>query len=126
VKRALSRAFDPPAAVLPLRASSPQGVDAFDLDGKLDTGADLCALPDRVVAELDLPPVRTVRAAGFAGVLAEAVVYRADLTVAGVTLRRVETLVTKRPYAIVGRNVLRHFVLRIDGPGERFELRHPR
>ena len=35
---------------------------------------------------------------------------------------RVEAVATRRPYAIVGRNVLRSLVLRVHGPREELEL----
>lgn len=76
--------------------------------------------------ELGLPPVRRVRAAGFAGVLEEMTAYRIDVEVAGKVVRRVEALTTRRPYAIIGRNVLSAFVFTLDGPGGAWELRAAR
>jgi predicted aspartyl protease len=82
-------------------------------------------VPERLVSELDLPPVRTVRAAGFSGAPQEAIVYRVDLDSDGLTFPRVEALATRRPYAVIGRNVLRHLVLRLDDPREQLDLRRP-
>ncbi len=123
MKRALDRAFDPPAAVVPVRLRVPGGVEWTALAAKIDTGADLCAVPERVLEALDVAPVRIVRAATFTGTLQEVQVYRIDLELAGEVLARIEALATRRPYVIAGRNALRHFVLRIDGPRERLELR---
>jgi predicted aspartyl protease len=86
------------------------------LDGKIDSGADICAVPETIIAELDLPPVRTVRAAGFAGVLTEATHFHVELEIAGHRFEHLEVLSTRRPYAIIGRNVLQRFVVRLDGP----------
>jgi predicted aspartyl protease len=126
MKRALSRAFDPPAPVVPIQLRAPGGVDSTTLEGKLDTGADLCAVPEHYVATLNLPPVRTVRASGFLGAPQETIVYRVDITIDGVDFSRVEALATRRPYAIIGRNVMRRLVLRVDGPKERLEIGLPR
>ncbi|MFO0763198.1 MAG: hypothetical protein U0359_42565 [Byssovorax sp.] len=126
MKRALSRAFHPPAPMVPVRVRAPAGPDTVDVEGKLDTGADLSAVHDQTIAELDLPPVRTVRAAGFLGTLEEVLIYRADLEVDGHVFPRVEVLATRRPYVILGRNVLQHLVLRVDGPQEKLEIRVPR
>ena len=79
MKRALSRLFDPPAPMVPVRVRAPGGLDAVEVEGKLDTGADLCAVPERHVVELALPPVRTVRAAGFLGSMQEVIVYRLEI-----------------------------------------------
>jgi predicted aspartyl protease len=125
VKRALDRGFIPPAPIVPVRVAAPGGIDRVRLLGKLDTGADLCAVPDPVVGELDLVPVRIVRAAGFAGTLSEVATYRIDIELDGIAFAHVEAVATRRPYLIVGRNVLRHLVLRVDGPRERLDLRRP-
>jgi predicted aspartyl protease len=126
MKRPLSRAFDPPAPMVPTRIRAPGGLDNAALEGKLDTGADLSAVPEGYLAELDLPPVRIVRAAGFAGELQEVVVYRVDIEIGDMSFRSIEALATRRPYVILGRNVLRRLIMRLDGPGEKLEIRLPR
>jgi predicted aspartyl protease len=125
MKRPYGRAFDPPAPVVPVLASAPGLEPTRPLEGKLDTGADLCAIPEGVIAELAVPPVGTVRAAGYAGELREVAVYRVDIRIAGKAHRHVKALSTRRPYAIIGRNVLRSYVLRLDGPKACLELRRP-
>jgi predicted aspartyl protease len=126
MKQSFSRSFDPPAPVVPARLRAPGGDEIVHVDGKIDTGSDLCAVPERLVAALDLPPVRTVRAAGFAGEPREAIVFRVDLEIDGMVFRRVEALATSRPYLLVGRNVLRRLVARLDGPREQLDIRRPR
>ena len=83
MKRALDRGFAPPAPMVPSRVRAPQGADWEALDAKVDTGADLSAVPDRALEALDVAPVRVVRAASFAGALQEVPVYRVDLELAG-------------------------------------------
>lgn len=116
MKRAYSRDFSPPAPMLPLVVRSPGGTEMRHIEGKIDTGADICTLPDSVIADLDLPPVRIVRAAGFGGVLQDMLLFHVDLEVAGRRSKHVEALSTRRPYAIIGRNILQQFVIRLDGP----------
>jgi len=106
--------------------ASELGTDFIDLEGKLDSGADLCALPVDTIEALDLPPLRTVRAAGFAGTLQGAVGYRCALQVAGQRVDPVELLATRRSYAIIGRNVLRHFVVKLDGPESTLSIAVPK
>ena len=126
MRRPYSRAFDPPAPVVALRLRAPGHAGVVQADGKLDTGSDLCAVPGHLAAALDLPPVRSVRAVGFAGVAQECVVYRVDVEIDGLAFPRVETVTTARPYVLVGRNLLRRLVVRLDGPRERLDLRRPR
>ena len=92
------------------------------LDGKVDTGADLCGVPEQLVIDLDLPPGRSVRAAGFAGEPHDVVVYRVDVEIDGLVFPRVEALAIGRPYFLVGRNVLRTLVVRLHGPREQLDL----
>lgn len=125
MKRAYSRDFSPPAPMLPLVVRSPGGIDVRHIEGKIDTGADICALPDSVIADLDLPPVRTVRAAGFGGVLQDVLLFHVDLEMADRRSKHVEALSTRRPYAIIGRNILQQFAIRLDGPKSMLTLSLP-
>ena len=125
MRRRFSPAFVPPAPVVPVCLRAPGGQQSTVLEGKIDTGADLCGIPAQLVIDLDLPPVRSVRAAGFAGASHEVVVYRVDVEIDGLVFRRVEALAITRPYVLVGRNVLRTLVLRLDGPREQLDLRRP-
>src|SRR5262245_31265607 len=116
MKRAYSRDFSPPAPMLPLIVRSPGGIETRHLEGKIDNGANICDLPGRVIPDLYLPPLRTVRAAGFGGVLQEALLFHVDLELAGRRKKHVEALSTRRPYAIIGRNILQQFAIRLEGP----------
>lgn len=102
--------------MLPVVVRSPGGTETRHIEGKVDTGADICALPDSVITDLDLPPVRAVRAAGFGGVLQETLLFHVDLEIVGRRSKHVEALSTRRPYAIIGRNILQQFAIRLDGP----------
>ncbi|TMA33385.1 MAG: hypothetical protein E6J79_17995, partial [Deltaproteobacteria bacterium] len=66
-----------------MRLGAPGGPQRAALDGKIDTGADLCGIPERLVVELDLPPIRSVRAIGFTGSARDVVLYRVDVEVDG-------------------------------------------
>lgn len=125
MRRTYSREFFPPAPVVPILVSAPNEVGGRTIEGKLDSGADLCALPEDVIAELDLAPVRAVRAAGFAGTLQDAILYHCAIELAGYRFEHLEALPTRRRYAILGRNLLRHVVVRLDGPRSTLTLTIP-
>jgi len=116
VKTRYSLDFSPAAPVLPVLIRLPGSIESKRLEGKVDSGADMCAIPEDVIADLDLPPVRMVRAAGFAGVLQEVMLYHCAIELADRRFEHVEAVATRRRYAIIGRNVLRHLVLKLDGP----------
>jgi predicted aspartyl protease len=126
VKRRYSRDFSPPAPTVPVVVRLPRGGESRELEGKIDSGADVCAIPEDVIAELDLPPVRIVRAAGFGGVLQDAILHHCAIELPGRRFDHVEALGTHRRYAIIGRNVLRELVVRLDGPGSMLSVTAPR
>jgi len=126
MRRRFSHAFEPPVPVVPVVLRVPGGHQSAALDGKIDTGADLCGVPEQLVIDLDLPPVRSVRAAGFVGTPRDVVVYRVDVELDGLVFRRVEALSIDRAYVLVGRNLLRTLIVRLDGPREQLDLRRPR
>jgi predicted aspartyl protease len=125
VKRAYSQDFVPPASMVSVVVCAPAGHQGVSLEGKIDSGADICALPESVVASLDLPPVREVRAAGFSGVLEPTLIYRFTLELAGQRWEHLEALATRRHYALIGRNVLRRMVIKLDGPRSQVTLTLP-
>ena len=123
MKRAYSRLYHPPAPVVPVGIRVPTSERRLELDGKIDTGADVCGIPQAVVAVLDLAPYRTTRVAAFMTLPRDVDLYRLDFELAGRRFERLEAVATLRPYVTLGRNLLRHLVLRLDGPHERLELR---
>lgn len=125
MRRRLNHAFQPPAAVVRLRLRAPSGADVVTTHALVDTGADMCAISERVAAMLDLPPVRTSRVAGVFAVEQEIVIYRVELEIVGVGVFHAEAFGVKQGAAIVGRNVLQRLVLHVDGPREAFSLESP-
>ncbi|MBI2217269.1 MAG: retropepsin-like domain-containing protein [Candidatus Rokubacteria bacterium] len=123
MRRRYSTAFEPPAPVVPIVVRAPGGVDSVEVDGKVDTGADVCTLPLHIARRLDLPAVRVARASGFSGAPLEVIVYAADFDLDDHRLEALDVLVTERPYALLGRNLLRRAILHLDGPRGWLDLR---
>ncbi len=92
------------------------------VDAKVDTGADVCTVPIDVARRLDLPAVRVARAAGFSGTPVEVVAYAAEFDLDDRRVEALDGLVKARPYALLGRNLLRRAVLHLDGPRGRLDL----
>jgi predicted aspartyl protease len=109
--------------MIPVRVRAHDAHAGWSLTGKLDSGADLCGLPRDLLERASLPPLRAVRATGFTGDVTEVLLYRVDIEIDGAWIDGVECIATRRPYVIVGRNALAAFVLRLDGPRERLDLR---
>jgi hypothetical protein len=70
--------------------------------------------------------VRSVRAAGFVGTPRDVVVYRVGVELDGLVFPRLEALSIDRAYVLVGRNLLRTLIVRLDGAREQLDLRRSR
>lgn len=125
MRRSLSREFRPPAAVVPVLLRAPGGDVVAATDALIDTGADVCVVSERLAAALDLPPVRLARVAGIFGMRREVISYRVDLEIVGLGAFHVEAFGIPGERTIVGRSVLQHLILRVDGPGETVDLNLP-
>jgi predicted aspartyl protease len=126
MKRSFSfdRAYEPPAALLPVRIAHPTTESAALLLPLLvDTGADCTALPPSVVRSLDLPRVGSAEVEGVGGGGGHATVHAARVSVGGTA--RLVRVVAFGSEALLGRDVLRHLAFTYDGPGGRIVLATP-
>ena len=57
--------------------------------------------------------------------LQEALLFHVELEVVGRRNKHVEVLSTRRPYAIIGRNILQQFAIRLDGLGSTLTVTLP-
>jgi hypothetical protein len=120
-----SLAASPPALVVRVRVESPAGERASWLDGELDTGADITAIPEGVADELN--------PAGSASILmeikgatdAEPVPIRVChvlVSVPDLGTFGVKAAVLPCQSVLLGRDILNQVVLHADGPRLTFDL----
>jgi len=88
----------------------------------IDSGSDLTLIPETFVDELriELDSNESFELTGFDGHRSAAKSLRLDLLFLGRTFRG-RFLVIKSESGILGRNVLNHFALLLDGPGLRWQ-----
>jgi predicted aspartyl protease len=121
---AYDRQYDPPAPVAELTVTHPvTGVTRGVARGKLDTGAGLSIIPERLVAELALRPHGQIWARSYDGAYSRREVYFARFAIEGHELGLVQCLAIERDNVLLGRNVLNRFVITLDGPELRVEMR---
>ena len=113
--------YRPAAPVVPVGVSA-LGGDAVMVPMLIDTGADVTLLPADLVRRLRLPQVDAITVSGFGGARQRATVHVATLTLGG---RPLTARVVASNEALLGRDVLEHFELELDGPRARLTLWAP-
>lgn len=106
----------PPAPFLFAGFSATNTSGAMSIHALLDTGADSSALPIEVIEQLGLQQVD----AGFVGGINEpralSPIFAAFVSLAGSAPSEIDVYGLALPFAILGRDVLNHYHITLDGP----------
>jgi len=117
------RSIEPPALFINVLVHPPEHPDVTrNIRAKLDTGADVSAIPASLVKELDLRPESLLLIEGYDLNLVTLHTYYIALVVAQVRFRRLEVITFPEEYVLLGRDVLNHFYARLNGPELTFDL----
>jgi predicted aspartyl protease len=93
------------------------GAPAVEWPAQIDTGADTTVIPLAVVQALNLLPGGEVLAQGLGGTVTVLRSYLARVGLRGTKPVVIEVLAAeKEPYVLLGRDVLNHHKLVLDGP----------
>lgn len=114
--------FDPPAPTARVVLRNPDtGTTVSDVLLLLDTGADVTLLPRVSVQTLGVSPLADVRyeLMGFDGSTSSAAVVLLDMVFLNRAFRG-RYLLTESKYGILGRDILNHVALLLDGPRKRW------
>lgn len=118
--------FNPPAPVADVTIVHPlTGARSGVLRGKLDSGADVTVIPERLVAQLRMTPKGRIWTRGYDGTYSQRLVYYVRLRIEGFDLAAVRCVTVDRANVLVGCNVLNRFVITLDGKNLTFELKDP-
>lgn len=115
--------FEPPAPTLPITLMHPSdSTRTSTVTAQLDTGADLTAVPRRILDSLALPHAGDLLVAGYDGKLARVPMYYLNLTIAGHVLDQIRVVAISGEQALLGRDVLNRFYTHLNGPDLTFDL----
>jgi hypothetical protein len=115
-----------PELVVPVVIGSEENQRVKDVDGKIDTGADMSVIPGAVRAALNLPRSGVAKCRGARGEKWENVpTYIVRVRIAGGQWLSIDVVETTSSYMLLGRDVLNHYVLVANGPDQIFDLSLP-
>ena len=115
------RNIEPPAPILDVAVEHPAARQLLTFSAKLDTGADISAIPLAAVEQLRLLPVRSILVEGYDSQPVPVPSYAIALNIANARFR-MEVIAISEPYVLVGRDVLNYFYTRLNGPDLTFDL----
>ena len=117
-----SRSSEPPAPFLDIVVFDPtQPSTRRTIPAKLDSAADITALPVSLVRELALTQIHWLNVAGYDNRQSSIAVYEAAIEVAHIRAR-LEVIAIPEDYALLGRDVLNQLRILLDGPAETVEI----
>jgi len=93
--------------------------------GLLDTGAEVSVLPVEILTALQIPKASNMSVESWDGSPTLVTTYIVTLGIADARLDSIEVVAAPMPYAILGRDVLNHFILTLNGKDLIFELQDP-
>ena len=115
---------EPPALVLDVRVIAPGTDRGLTLKGKLDTAADVSAVPIQVINRIRALKFgnRNLTVTGLGRMRVTS--YEVEIEIAGQRLWATAVGLDK-PYVLLGRDILNQLHFTVDGPNEEFWF-HPR
>ncbi len=125
-----STLFYPPCPAVDISIETPVSTGrSTSILAQIDTGADLCVIPLRVIRELNLQPYRTNGIAEHDGKESRREVYRIRITISDLPSFNVDAIyypfVDEDDYLVLGREGLNIFRMLLDGPAQQFSFTPP-
>ncbi len=108
--------FQPPAPMLRVGISAPQGQGVIQLQALIDTGSDISILPESVIEGLGIIRAGTVELEGYDGETTEATAFIVRVSLLTGRQWSVAVVAWSQSHGLIGRNLLNHWRLTLDGP----------
>lgn len=113
-----SRQHRPPFPTLTVALRAPEGAaSTASFTALLDTGADITSVPIHLLEQIGAPELDEVRVRGHWGTSVNAITYLVDVVITDLTLPGIEVIGdTINPETVLGRDIINHLILLVDGP----------
>jgi len=113
----------PPAPFLEIIVRHPgEPTLAVNILAKIDTAADVSAIPAMLVNQLGLPITRKLLVEGYEGVPALVITYGVVFEVAQARFKGLRVVAFPDDYVLLGRDILNYFYVQLNGPKLTFNL----
>lgn len=114
----------PPAPFIWITIGHPTNAgDVGPLPARVDTAADRTVIPQPVVDDLRLEPSNELQFEGLGGHKETLSIYPVLLTISGLEPLSAEVAAHKgEQYVLLGRDILNHYRITLDGPNQRLEI----
>lgn len=117
MKAPYNSALIPPAPFLPVRISNlADNSGALSIPAKIDTGADVTAIPARLIESLRLAPAGEIEVEGYDSRRAALYCYDVVLHVDQLRVVGLSVIAFTEDYVPLGRDVLNLLKILLDGP----------
>lgn len=117
--------YDPPAPALKVRFNRPLSDHSMELQVKIDTGADMTVVPERVISGLRLIPAGRVSVSSFDGREDRRYTYFVNIYLSNFEFSMIEVIGARRSDVLLGRDVLNLLKAVLDGKDLDFDLFDP-
>ena len=118
-----SHTIFPPGLFLPVKISRIGEKSGKEINAKVDTGADISTIPDKLRKEMLLMPRGIVKASGaFDKKLKECPTFFITLLINNSFSFEIQVISSQKEYFLLGRDVLNQIILYANGPLEFFEI----
>lgn len=119
-----NRQVSPPAPFVYVSVcAAVEGTAAAECPAQLDTAADLTVIPSRLVEDLQLDQLSEFPILGVDGHLSTLPTFLVQIRIRELSPRVVEVVASPlEPYVLLGRDVLNHFRITLDGPNLVFDI----
>ncbi len=115
----------PPAPFVDVRIANIETGASLWLRAKLDTGASVSVIPESARDALRIDPKGEARFTGYDGAESVRDIYYINIEVEGLRLPSVRMTASRRRDVLLGRDILNHFIVTLDGKAQTFEMVDP-